>query len=313
MQITNDSVRALRGEKNRMDAHTPYHFLHESERQANGEVKRVNTIFLTNSECPFSCVMCDLWKNTLDRPTPKGAIPRQIEKALASLPEADIVKLYNSGNFFDRRAIPKSDYAAIADLVSEYERVIVENHPKLTGPDIEEFLDLLNGRLEIAMGIETLHPEVLRKLNKNFTFEEVRSAAAYLSALDIDMRAFLLLNPPFLLHETENETWILKSHEILSELGFSACTLIPTRTGNGLMEELEKKGFYRAPDLALLERVFERLLARKRGRVFADTWDLALFSHCEECFNARAARLERMNLTQLPEPPVVCRCKVHGK
>src|SRR5690625_3594082 len=107
MQITNDSVRALRGEKNRMDAHTPYHFLHESERQANGEVKRVNTIFLTNSECPFSCVMCDLWRNTLDRPTPKGAIPRQIEKALASLPEADIVKLYNSGNFFDRRAIPK--------------------------------------------------------------------------------------------------------------------------------------------------------------------------------------------------------------
>src|SRR5690625_7313463 len=80
MQITNDSVRALRGEKNRMDAHTPYHFLHESERQANGEVKRVNTIFLTNSECPFSCVMCDLWKNTLDRPTPKGAIPRQIAK-----------------------------------------------------------------------------------------------------------------------------------------------------------------------------------------------------------------------------------------
>src|SRR5690625_6446058 len=69
------------------------------------------------------------------------------------------------------------------------------------------------------MGIETLHPEVLRKLNKNFTFEEVRCAAAYLSALDIDMRAFLLLNPPFLLHETENETWILKSHEILSELG----------------------------------------------------------------------------------------------
>src|SRR5690625_1109949 len=160
MQITNDSVRALRGEKNRMDAHTPYHFLHESERQANGEVKRVNTIFLTNSECPFSCVMCDLWKNTLDRPTPKGAIPRQIEKALASLPEVDIVKPYISGNFFDRRSILNSDYAAIADLNSEYQRVIVEYHQKLTGPDIEEFLNVLTSRLEIAMGNETLHPEV---------------------------------------------------------------------------------------------------------------------------------------------------------
>lgn len=313
MQITNRSVRALRGEKNRMDAHTPYYFLHESERQANGKVKKVNTIFLTNSECPFSCVMCDLWKNTLDIPTPAGAIPRQIEKALASLPEADIIKLYNSGNFFDRRAIPKSDYADIANLISEYERVIVENHPKLTGPDVGEFRDLLNGRLEIAMGIETLHPEVLKKLNKSFTPEEVISTAAYLTALDVDMRAFLLLNPPFLVHETENETWILKSHNMLCDLGFSACTLIPTRTGNGMMEELEKKGHYRAPDLALLERVFEKLLTQNRGRVFADTWDLALFSHCDECFHARAARLERMNLTQVPEHPVSCMCNHNEK
>src|SRR5690625_7961338 len=116
MQITNDSVRALRGEKNRMDAHTPYHFLHESERQANGEVKRVNTIFLTNSECPISCVMCDLWRNTLDKPTPKGAIHRQIKKALASLREADIVKIYYSDNSFDRRGSAIRGYAATAYL-----------------------------------------------------------------------------------------------------------------------------------------------------------------------------------------------------
>ena len=26
----------------------------------------VATLFLTNRECPFRCLMCDLWKNTLE-------------------------------------------------------------------------------------------------------------------------------------------------------------------------------------------------------------------------------------------------------
>ena len=31
-------------------------------------------VFLTNRECPFRCVMCDLWMNTLDETVPRGAI-----------------------------------------------------------------------------------------------------------------------------------------------------------------------------------------------------------------------------------------------
>lgn len=308
MQITNRIVRTHRGKKNSVDACTPYHFLHESERQQDGKIKRVNTIFLTNSECPFTCVMCDLWKNTLDAPTPAGAIPVQIEKALNELPEADVMKLYNSGNFFDRKAIPKSDYEDIASLLSGYDRIIVENHPKLTGPFIADFKDLLTGQLEIAMGIETLHPDVLQKLNKNFTEQDVVRAASFLKKLDIDMRAFLLLNPPFLTDQKENEMWILTSQDKLFDMGFSACTLIPTRTGNGIMEKLMKEGQYRAPDLKSLERVFEQSLIRSRGRVFADTWDLSLFSDCEHCFESRVQRLEYMNLHQIIEASIDCMC-----
>lgn len=308
MQIDNRFVRTFRGEKNIVDATVPYHYLHESERQKDGQIKKVNTIFLTNSECPFSCVMCDLWKNTLDYPTPKGAIPLQIEKALSDLPDATIIKLYNSGNFFDKRAIPQSDYKAIADLLSGYELVIVENHPKLTGSFISEFNSMLEGRLEIAMGIETLHPVVLQKLNKNFTQTDVEKAALFLNNIDVDMRAFLLLNPPFLTDRKENETWILKSQDTLFDLGFSACTLIPTRTGNGIMEKLKEEGHYQAPDLESLERVFEESLKRNRGRIFADTWDLSLFSTCDLCLNSRIERIERMNLNQIIEPRVNCTC-----
>ena len=77
----------------------PWAFFVEEERSAAGEVVPVATVFLTNRECPWRCVMCDLWRNTLAEETPAGAIPTQIEYALERLPAARQIKLYNSGSF----------------------------------------------------------------------------------------------------------------------------------------------------------------------------------------------------------------------
>ena len=42
------------------------------------------TIFLAGRECPWRCVMCDLWRETTEADTPPGAIPHQIEAAPAT-------------------------------------------------------------------------------------------------------------------------------------------------------------------------------------------------------------------------------------
>jgi archaeosine synthase beta-subunit len=118
-------ILAARGPKNRVDLYVPWAFFAEPERTATGEIALVATIFLTNRECPFRCLMCDLWKNTTDEPVPRGAIPAQIDHALARLPPTRQIKLYNSGNFFDPLAIPREDYPAIADRVRGFENVIV--------------------------------------------------------------------------------------------------------------------------------------------------------------------------------------------
>ena len=118
-EISNKTVEEYRPPKADVDPAIPYLFLHEREIQQDGIVMDVNTIFLTNRECPFKCVMCDLWRHTLDEPTPAGVIPRQIEHALERLPSADGVKLYNSGNFFDGKAIPRIEYEEIAELLSD--------------------------------------------------------------------------------------------------------------------------------------------------------------------------------------------------
>ena len=74
------------------------------------------------------------------------------------------------------------------------------------------------------------------------------------------------------------------------------------------MDHLMKKGDFNLPDIHSLETVLEYGIGLKRGRVFADTWDLGLFSKCEKCIDKRTGRLVEMNLNQKIVPPVNCSC-----
>ncbi len=301
-------IERLRPKRNEVNPEIPYHFLQEEEPGENGSVQKINTIFLTGKECSFRCLMCDLWKNTLTYPTPPGAIVKQIDYALARLPKADVIKLYNSSNFFDTKAIPLSDYPGIIERVRPFKKVIVENHPNLCGKSCVDFNEKINGKLEIAMGLETIHPDVLPKLNKRLTIDDFKKATGFLRSNKIQMRAFVLLNPPFLTDEKENIEWAFKTIKFAFECGVGTCSIIPTRSGNGIMDMLERNGEYIPPTLHALEEVFEQSLALHQGKVFADTWDIGFLSDCAECFEARKLRLEQMNLTQKFQEKIKCNC-----
>jgi uncharacterized Fe-S cluster-containing MiaB family protein len=277
----------------------PYQYFVEEECAIGGTVEPVATIFLTNRECPFRCLMCDLWRNTLSETVPVGAIPAQIDHALLKLPPARQLKLYNSGSFFDPQAIPPADYGSIAQRANRFERLIVENHPALTGDACLRFRDLLSGKLEIAIGLETTHPEVLAGLNKRMTLDQFSTAAKFLRRNGIDLRVFILVQPPLMPAE-EVLAWAEHSLEFAMELGATAATLIPTRAGNGAMESL---GFT-PPALQTLECAMEYGLRLKAGRVFADLWDLR--ESCVHCHAQRAARLRQMNLQQVVLDRIAC-------
>ncbi len=121
--------------------------------------------------------MCDLWKNTTDDPVPVGAIPQQIDYALERLPPAAHLKLYNAGSFFDPLAISPQDYPAIIERVRPFDSLIVENHPNLLGSRVDAFHSSLQQaapeiRFEVALGLETCHPESLQRLNKRMTLAD---------------------------------------------------------------------------------------------------------------------------------------------
>jgi len=243
-------ILSLRAERNIVDALRPYAFLVEEECAASGEVVQVATVFLTNRECPWRCLMCDLWRNALTESVAAGAIPTQIDYALQRLGEARQIKLYNSGSFFDRKAIPPQDFAAIAERLAGFERVIVECHPALVGETCIHFRDLVAGRLEVAIGLETAHPEILERLNKRMSLKQFEKAAEFLRKNDIDLRVFILVKPPFM-GEEEAVEWAARSLEFAFDCGAAAATLIPTRGGNGAMDELAEAGLFSRVRLAL--------------------------------------------------------------
>jgi archaeosine synthase beta-subunit len=296
-------IVSRRPAREKLDSYLPYEYFVEEERSADGVVVPIATVFITNKECPFRCVMCDLWRNTLTESVPVGAIPAQVDHALLKLPPANQLKLYNSGSFFDPHAIPVQDYAAIAERANRFDRLIVENHPALTGDSCLRFRDLLACRLEVAMGLETAHPEVLRRLNKRMTLEQFSNAAGFLRRNGIDLRVFILVQPPYL-PAAEALYWAKRSLDFAMEQGATAAVLIPTRGGNGAMEDLMAGGQFEPPTLETLEAAMEYGLSLKAGRVFADLWGVR--ERCADCHARRLARLRQMNLQQVFLDKISC-------
>jgi radical SAM enzyme (TIGR01210 family) len=305
--VVNDSfVLAHRGPKNPLDHRRAYASVWEEEPDASGVLVPTAVVFLTNRECPFRCVMCDLWVNTLDETVPHGAIADQIRAALAALDAARQIKLYNAGSFFDPQAIPPAGDEEIARTVGGFDRVIVESHPAfLAGAYADRcrrFQGLIQGRLEVAIGLETANPDVLTRLNKRMTLDAFRRAAEFLHRHDVALRVFILLNPPFM-RAGEAVEWACRSIDEAADCGATACSIIPTRGGNGAMEALGDQ--FEPPRLSALESVIEYGLSRGGPRVFADLWDVERFFSCD-CSRQRADRLAMMNRHQHAGDPVVC-------
>jgi radical SAM enzyme (TIGR01210 family) len=298
-------IKLRRPQRNAVDPYRPYAFLVEDEYSAHGEVVPVSTVFLTNRECPWRCLMCDLWKNTLADTVPLGAIPAQIDYALRNLPPARVIKLYNSGSFFDPKAIPPADYLEILRQVGGFERVIVECHPALIGENCFQFSNQLPGKLEVAIGLETAHPGILEKLNKRMSLDLFSTAAHDLGKQGIDLRVFILIKPPFM-REEEVVEWSARSLDFAFDCGASAVTLIPTRAGNGALDDLAAIGDFSPPRIESLESAIEYGVSLARGRVFIDLWDTEKLTGCRACLEQRIDRLRTMNLRQEILPAVVC-------
>lgn len=317
--LTSANVRSLRPDKPEVDPWTPHGKSVDIERLPGGGRAHVLTAFLSGRECPFTCVFCDLWQYTTDAPTPPGALVAQLRQLLAErqlgsvVPdvEEDHIKLYNASNFFDLKAVPASDDVELSELLCPFDRIIVESHPRLISQRCFDVACQFGaGRLQVAMGLETVHPQAQPQLGKGADLDDYRRAAERLHRHGIAWRAFVLVGSPFVPLD-EAALWAERSAAFAFDLGAIQVALIPVRGGNGALEELARRGDFQAPSLGHLEEAFDRCLGLQgSGIVTADTWDLERFATCPACREDRSQRLGRMNLSGRVEPRVHCqRCE----
>lgn len=311
------AIRSLRGPREAVDAFRPQTVFDEIETASAGVGVAARVMLLTGAECRFTCSMCDLWRHTLAGPTPAGSLPVQIREGLAR-PVADgqpprWIKLYNSSNFFDSRSVPADDLPAIASLVAAFERVVVENHPRLLGDGVARFRDRLTGRLEVAMGLETVHPEALAGLNKQMTLNDFQAACDWLRSEGIDARAFVLLGTPGVSPE-EAVDWCLRSVAFAITCGVRHVSIVPLRAGNGWVDRQLATGTLAIPAAGELEAAAAEAFAlpRPAGRVITtDLWDFEQLSgSCHACRGPRRERIALMNRAQavVSLPPLSCGC-----
>ena len=299
-----------RGPKTPHVSTLPYGNFLEAEPGPDGTPWLCHTLLLTNRECAFRCLMCDLWQDTLDTPTQPGAIAAQVAASLSPSPcgtgesKRRALKLYNAGSFFDPGQVPRDDYSEIAAHIrnSEFDRVIVESHTAFLGGKHAEhvlaFRDAIApAALEVAIGLETVHEQALEKLNKHMSVEDFRRAAGFLAENKIALRVFLLVRPPFL-SEDEGVEWGYRSLDTASACGATFAALLPTRAGNGALEALALQGHYAPPTLQSLEECLRYGLGLDtKMRVTADLWDIEPFIH-NNADQACVGRIAAMNTNQ---------------
>ena len=170
------------------------------------------------------------------------------------------------------------------------------------------FAKLLKGKLEVAMGLETVEPIALRNLNKQMTVDDVRRTTANLVNQGIDVRLFVLLRPPGLSEESGID-WCLASIDAARSWGARHVSVIPARGGNGAMEQLQSEGNFEPPLASSLEGVLSESVAKSSMVIAADLWDWQrLRGLCAECSQLRYERMRRINLTQAAVETIECGC-----
>jgi uncharacterized Fe-S cluster-containing MiaB family protein len=190
-------------------------------------------------------------------------------------------------------------------LAAPFAAITVESHANTIGERTLEFARRISGRLEVAVGLETIHPAAAAQLNKRLDLARFDSAARFLPDNGIDLRVFVLLGTPYVPAD-ETVAWTVRTVEYAVEQGASVVSIIPVRGGNGELERLQELGHFTPPTLSQLEESLDLSLQFTSAVVTADLWDVDRLAACEHCRAERAERLRRVNVSGRPESRVSC-------
>jgi radical SAM enzyme (TIGR01210 family) len=216
------------------------------------------------------CTMCGYFNDSLWKNLNHEDILLQFEKAMEKYNGEKIVKIFNSGSFFDDKEIKsKTRISILNDLIKKVDKISVESRPEyITNEKLEEIYDIITPKnFEIGVGLETANDLIREKsINKGFKFSQYQEAANKIKKYGFKIKTYLLLKPPFLTEEEaifDNIETIKKVRSITDIV-----SLNPTNIQrNTYVEYLWKRNQYTPPWLWSVMQVLiksKRIMGKKR-------------------------------------------------
>lgn len=168
------------------------------------------TLMMTNRGCPFQCVFCSartMW-GTRVRWRSVGKVLQEIEHIVNELQ----IKYINFAD--DTLTLNRSRMIEICKGILE--RNIQFNWEGMTRANTvdEELLKLMKkaGLVRLSFGIESGDPEILRKIKKGVTVEEVKRTYKIAYKLGIETRGSVMIGHPYETKRTAMKTlWFIRN------------------------------------------------------------------------------------------------------
>jgi radical SAM enzyme (TIGR01210 family) len=204
MKVLNESLRNVRQRHPLEKDQRKYVSAWVEKDMLDSEVVDAYVMILRTRGCAWAlssgCSMCGYINDATQKTVDEDDLLYQFSEAMNRFSNERIVKIYTSGSFFDEGELPLAVSDRILNELSEKtEKIIVEARPEF----VKE--ENLKGqkKLEVAIGLESANDFVLEhSINKGFLFADYIKAANILKKLNIPLKTYLLIKPPFL---TENE------------------------------------------------------------------------------------------------------------
>lgn len=193
------------------------------------------------------CSMCGYVSDCFTEVTAEDLLS-QWSKAVDVYEGQPVVKVYNSGNFFDPNEIPPGARKVILkDLGERCEKVVVENLPQLVRRPLLEEATGYCANFEVAIGLETANDFVRERcISKDFSFERYVKATEVARECGVGVKTYLLLKPPFL-SERAAITDVADSARAIDGLS-DTISINPTNVQKEtLVDRLYRRGEYRPP------------------------------------------------------------------
>lgn len=270
----------------------------EKER-LDGEIVDCLTVILRTRGCGWDkCYMCGYTNEAY--PADREELIQQVDYAFKKLEGEQVLKVFTSGSFFDDREVMPEVREYLLDKFRQHglKKLIVESRPEYIE---EEKLEPFRGiNLEVGIGLETADDEVRELcINKGFSFDDFKSAAAKLRKSGFRVKCYLLLKPPFLSEGEAIEDAVKSIIAAKDYTDIFSLNLTNVQKGT-LVERLWKAKLYRPPWLWSAVKVLKE--AKKIGvEIVSDPVAAGRKRgphNCGKCDKEVARAIKEFSLTQ---------------